>query len=288
MFNDESKRSRAMGLFRKAWQAFPEERMNLISYVSRDDFWQLPETYEYAREGLIPDKTVYSPNGEWYAFEQILSWSSDGRVHTMVSRVLDLAVSQNRLEELAGQIEAARKKFPDWKAGKALAALVDCRLGKYDEARKLVREVLDMAKEQAFSSNVPWVIGAELENHGATRELAVSVYESCLTGRTQDPYSFLQFDNSPIKRLVTMYTREGRKDDARRVMLEFVKPRDFSGGYPEDYIAQLRVSGQSSVGAAAHGAGLSPPTPCRSSTRPRPRPRRSRPTGRTMSAIATG
>ena len=44
-----------------------------------------------------------------------------------------------------------------------------------------------------------------------------------------------------------MYTREGRKDDARRVMLEFVKPRDFSGGYPEDYIAQLRVSGQSAV-----------------------------------------
>jgi hypothetical protein len=202
--------------------------------------------YDYAREGLLPDHSVYSPYGEWYAFNRILSYGSDGRANTMVSRVLDLAVSQNRLEELTGQIEAARKKFPNWAAGKALLALTYCRSGRYDDCKKLVHEVIDLSKDETITNTVLWVIGSELENHGATRDLAVALYEGCLTTRADNPYTFLQLDSSPIKRLVNLYTREGHKEDARRVLQEFLKPRDFSN-YPEEYIQQLRVAGQTAA-----------------------------------------
>jgi len=246
MLNDDSKSAQAMRLFRKAWEAFPDERMNLIAYIHRDSFWQMPEMYDYARQGLIPDQLVSSPYGEWYAFERIFSFGADGRINSLVSKVLDLAVSQNRLDELTGQIEAARKKFPNWKPGKALLALAYCRAGKYEDAKKLVREVVDQFKNEEISSYIPWVIGAELENHGATRDLSTAVYESCLSSRTSDPYSYLQYDNSAIKRLVAMYIKEGRKDDARRVLQEYMKPRDFSN-YPDEYVQQMRTAGQAAA-----------------------------------------
>ncbi len=248
MLNDESKGPQAMKLFRKAWEAFPDERMNLVAVIRQDAFWQMPEMYDYALQGLIPDRagSSQSPYGEWYAFERIFSFNADGRVNSMVSKVLDLAVSQNRLDELIGQIEAARKKFPDWKPGKALLALACCRAGKYEDAKKLVREVVAQFKDEEMSSYVPWVIGSELENHGATRDLSTVVYESCLTSRTSNPYAFLQYDNSAVKRLVTMYVTEGRKDDARRVLQEYMKPRDFSN-YPEEYVQQMRTVGQAAA-----------------------------------------
>lgn len=285
MLTDESKRPQAMKLLRRAWEAFPEERSNLISNIQQNDLWQMPEMYDYARQGLIPEENVYSSYGEWNAFERILSYDSEGRVNSMVGRLLDMAVSQNRLDELVGQIETARRKFPNWNAGKALLALADCRVGRYDEARKLVREVLDLAKDEALSSYVPWIIGSELENHGAIRDLASTVYESCLNDRQEDPYAFLQYDNSPIKRLVTLYIREGRKEDARRVLHEYLKPRDFPG-YAEEYVEQMRVAGKTSVAKRSSTSGPSP-MPCPSTTmlwQPR---RRCRSTPRTTTWIAS-
>ena len=122
-----------------------------------------------------------------------------------MSRLLDLAASQGKLDELAAQVDAARKAVPGWTAGDVLRALIDCRLGRYDQATAAVRRFLDQTKDEALSSTIYWVIGAELEDHAPTRELAVTAYEASLDRDGDDPYNRLDFDNGPAKRLVNLY-----------------------------------------------------------------------------------
>ncbi len=105
-------RGRVMKLFRKAWDAFPQERSNLISYVHRDEFWQMPEMYDYALQSLIPDAASFSPYQQWNAFRQIISYGGDGKINTMVSRLLDLAVAQNKLAELSAPGRGRRQEVP--------------------------------------------------------------------------------------------------------------------------------------------------------------------------------
>ncbi len=91
------------------------------------------------------------PGNEWEAFDQILSYGTDGRMTTVVSKMLDMAASQGRLDELSAQVDAARKAMPHWKAGEVVRALVDGRLGRFDRATELIARFLDQTRDEIRS-----------------------------------------------------------------------------------------------------------------------------------------
>lgn len=249
MAYEESQRANVVPLFRKAWEAFPAERADLMNYVHNQEIWKLPEMYDYASEVAVPDLGVGSNGGEWAAFETGLSFGSNGTTSGLLARLLDIATAQNRVEDLTRKIEANLAKAPDWTAGKAMLALVRCRAGKYDEARKLIEEVLARAKDEPLPGYAPHVLGCELEKYGPTRDLAVRVFETTLaeadsaSGGIRDQYEY-----SPLKRLVALYAREGRKEDARRVLQHAARPRESSNNGNDDYELQMRVGTQATVG----------------------------------------
>ena len=257
LFYDNKLSDRAVPLFKRAWAAFPDERSQLISYVSHDQLWQMPEMYDYARESLIPKPNKFVAAMQWNAFSQVLSYRGDGRINSVVSRLLDLAASQGKLDELAAQVEAASKAIPGWTAGDMIRALIDCRLGRYDQAGTAVRKFLDQTKDDALDNTVFWVIGAELEDHGPTRALAVTAYEASINRDGNDPYSRLNFDNGPAKRLVNLYERERRFDDARRVLIEFTRtdPSSFAN-YPAGYIEQMKMGALGTAARKLHELGF--------------------------------
>jgi tetratricopeptide (TPR) repeat protein len=248
MMYDDRERDNVMPLFRKAWEAFPQERSNLVAYVRHDQLWQLPEMYDYARQAIIPDPLTFIPSNQWYIFQNIISYSSEGGPNSVISRMLDLAASQNKLDELAAEVAAAREKLPGWQVGDAILALIECRKGQYDQARKRLAGLLEEAKKsETIIATALWVIGAELEKHSPTRDLAIAFYEATLTGQSDNPYSIFNYGISPVRRLVTLYERDGRRDDIRRVLLEFTRPREFPQYDPND-IRQYRVSGLTQAG----------------------------------------
>ena len=257
LFYDNKLSDRAVPLFKRAWQAFPDERSQLISYMNHEQIWQMPEMYEYACESIIPKPTNFVPATQWNAFSQVLSYRGDGRINSVMSRLLDLAAGQGKLDELAGQVDAVRKAVPGWAAGDMLRAMIDCRLSRHDQAMAAVRRFLDQAKDEALSSTIYWVIGAELEDHGPTRELAVTAYEASLDGDGNDPYNRLNFDSGPAKRLVNLYERDRRLVDARRVLLDFAKgDASAYGNYPAGYIEQMRMSALGTAAAKLHELGF--------------------------------
>ena len=145
-------------------------------------------------------------------------------------RLLDLAEDRNSLGRLIEKIEVARKKAPGWKTGDAMLALVLCRAGQYDLARGLVPKAIDSLREKVRRNRAGREgdglcdSGLELEKHEATRDLAFTAYDACLT----DPHALLQFRNIsashwlPVRRYVAVALQLDRRDEARRTLLGLV------------------------------------------------------------------
>src|SRR5439155_12920364 len=123
-------------------------------------------------------------------------------------------------DELAKEIASASAKFPDWTAGKALLGLIKARTAKFDEARALLRPVLALKPDEQALYYPDWVIGSELENYPETRDLAREFYEQSTKDKTQGGNGNMNYDFSPLKRLVTLYLADNRKDDARALLIE--------------------------------------------------------------------
>ena len=248
MFFEDKLRETAIRLFKKAWEAFPSDRPTLLNYVNNEQIWQMPEMYDYARESLIPKAATFVPITQWNSIARILSYNSDGRMNSIISRLLNLAASQGKLDELSAQVDAARKELPDWKAGNVFRALIDCRLGRYDQAKTEVRQFLDEVKDDTVAYNVFWVLGSELENHAATRDLGVTAYEASVKRMAEDSNSSqFDFEYGPARRLVSIYARDNRREDARKILVRIPK-FDESMGYPTGYLEQRRMQ---SLGSAA-------------------------------------
>jgi tetratricopeptide (TPR) repeat protein len=126
MMNNDKQRETALKLFRKGWQAFPNDRSSMLGYIHNDEIWKLPEIYDYARQATIPSDAV-ALNDPWGAANQVTSYMGDGRVSGLITRLVEAAMKQNRLPELKAEVEQGLQKSPGWLAGKALLAVVHAR-----------------------------------------------------------------------------------------------------------------------------------------------------------------
>ncbi|MGP0063330.1 MAG: DUF1583 domain-containing protein [Isosphaeraceae bacterium] len=254
---DDKLHDRAMSVLRKAWDAFPDYRSYLFYYLQNDLVWQYPEMYEYARDSVIPRPEAFSAVMQWEPFDVTLTSGQDGRMSTLVSKTIDMAASQGRLEELSTRVDAVRKALPNWTAGDVLRAMVDCRLGRFDQSRAIVRRFLDETKDEPLSTNIFGAIGGELEDHAQTRELALGLYETSIYRTASDAYSRLDFNAGPAKRLVAIYMGEDRPDDARRVLVDFVQHDDLPFYYSQEYMQQKRLKALTAVGNKLAELGFS-------------------------------
>ena len=248
-------------LFRKTWDAFPDQRLQLLVYVHREDIWRMPEMYERVREAIIPSTRPRPGLITWYYFMPIgpVGSRAPGVLTTEViippiSRFLDLAVTLGRLGELGSQVEAALRRFPGWAPAHAILALIHLRSGDYGEAQTRALNVLDHFKtdpvDSATSSSLYtlWTIGFELARQPATRDLAVTVLENALAS----PFAFNSFrvgtDQSPAGRLVELCLRAGRPEDARKVLLRLVRAQKFPESYDAGMIRQAKMANLPSIG----------------------------------------
>ncbi len=196
----------------------------------------------------FPRRARFVSQSQWNILGRIISYNSDGRTITIISRLLDLGESQGKLEDLLARVEAARKEMPGWKAGGVLKALIECRLGRLEQGREEFRQLFARSKDESIPSNVYWIVGSELENYAATRDLAVTAYEISAKLAAESQNSRIDFDYGPAKRLVSMYVRDNRLEDARRILINVPKS-DNNMSYPDGYLEQMRMQ---SLGSAAN------------------------------------
>jgi tetratricopeptide (TPR) repeat protein len=250
----EKSKTQAVALFKRAWKDLPDQRQQLLSNLNNDIFWQMPEIYDYARQGIVPTETSILQNAGWPGFGQIQSWGGDGKITTLMNRFLTIAASNKKFDELTKEIEATQKKVRKWDGGAALLALIDLRRGKVDEAKVVLEKLLPTFKGMQQGQYTRWEIAQELMPHEKCIDLAIQYFEAA----TKDPDAMTQnmFQYTPGKQLVTLYKQQGRKNDARRVMLDASKAHATRHRGNEDYEAYQRINNSTSLGNEMKAIGF--------------------------------
>ena len=246
MAYQEKAKDRAVDLFKRAWKELPDQRQQFLSNLNNDVFWQMPEIYDYARQGIIPTETSIQQNAGWPGFGQIQSRGSEGKITTLMNRFLTIATTNKKLDELTTEIEAAQRKVKKWEGAKALLALIDLRRGKVDEAKAVFEKLLPTLKGTQQGHYTHWEISQELMAHDKCIDLAVQYLEAAC--KDPDLMSQNEFQYTPGKPLVALYKKQGRKDDARRVLVEASKVKASRHRGNEDYEAYQRINNSNSLG----------------------------------------
>jgi tetratricopeptide (TPR) repeat protein len=176
--------------------------------------------------------------------DQIVSWSGDGRVTTLVSRLIDAATKQNKLDSLTRELSQAVESQPGWSGGKAMLAILQTRQGQAAVAKPVIESLLaDDKNEMPLYAH--WVIAQEIENQGPLQDLALSIHEKAAKLGENDQN--MEFSYHPAKRLVSLYQRAGRTAEARELVLKFAK-RSSDSGYDPQYAAYRRINDLNSIG----------------------------------------
>lgn len=240
MSRRDKTKDRSIVLFKKAWVELPDQRAQLLSNMNSDVFWNMPEIYDYARQGIIPTETSVRQGGRWTGFGNIQSFNSDGKMTTLLNRFLTIATQTKKLDSLATEVEEARGKLKDWAAGEPLLAMIDLRRGRIAEAKAVFEKVLPTMKGgvQQVGYYTHWEIAQELMAHESCVDLAIQYLETAI--KEPELMTGNEFNYTPGKALVNLYRQRGRKDDARRVILYAISqksPHNYNDRQYETYRA---------------------------------------------------
>lgn len=243
LMRQEKGKDLGLKLFKKAWEAFPQNRGYLLGRLYDESVWRLPEIYAYAKEAVIPRED--SDIDPWSSATEVVSWGQEGRMDGVLNRMMQIARKQQRLPELKAEVVAALARRPDWIGGKAVLAVIEVQLGNKEAGKKLWNEVFSDPK-----ADVPalarFCLVQELEFYAGMEETAVTTLEAGIDEMIRDGQH--QYDSNPARRLIWWYEQLGRKDDAKKLMLRFAKTERTNPGYGGGYYQYQIVSNK--MGAA--------------------------------------
>ncbi|MDB5388547.1 MAG: tetratricopeptide repeat protein, partial [Planctomycetaceae bacterium] len=229
-----------LALLKKAWEAFPESRNDMLSNLSgREQVWELPEFYQFARQALVPTASRLQQD-PWAGFGHVNTIGGGGQAYSIIPRVLDSAAKSNQLPQLREEIAKHAAEFPIWKAGPLLLALIDVRMGKIDAARPILEKLAETKDIAEFPVDVRWVAGQDLENREELRPLVVKFYEPTLEPNVLQNSSH-EFSYSPGARLLKLYIKSGQRDLARKLLVSVEKQR-VGNNFDPAYAAYRRTS----------------------------------------------
>ena len=206
-----------INLIERMFEAFPNYRSNLLSNLRGKELWQNDRIYEIAKKGIIPDKNAKV--GPWYGIGRINSYSSNGSVTGQFQRIIAGLKGTQKEKDFYKEIEKSLVEHPEWVGGKVMLSIIDISANRREAGKKRLRKIFDdpeMLKN--LTRDTGWLIGQELDQYEDTRELAVEILEQAVAA--PDSHNMNEFRYSPGSRLVELYAKVGRKEDARKILLE--------------------------------------------------------------------
>ncbi|HEX4416127.1 MAG TPA: DUF1583 domain-containing protein, partial [Lacipirellulaceae bacterium] len=207
----------AINLFEKVFDAYPSYRSQLISRIYDEKLWKKDRIYNMAKRGIIPtgNEAAAQP---WFGLDSISSYSTGGTVNSMFHQLLTGVTGTDKVADLRATIEKGVNDNPEWVGGQAMLALMDLKTGKKDEGKqKLEKLVAQPALEKTMPADAGWIIGQELDQFDDTTNVALKLYENALTSIQQNQN---QLQYSPVSRLIKIYAKLDRKNDARQLLLK--------------------------------------------------------------------
>lgn len=208
---DKKTKTAGLRLFRKLWDVAGAERERMFVYLDsspNSPLWSVPEIYDMAHAAVVPpaDERLSDP------------WARFGR---LVPRLATLADQRGRLPELTRQVQEAVARRPEWAGGRALVAVLEIRSGHPDRAKPLLTALFD-DKTVLVPAVARDVLVQEMESAPVLHDLAIRVCEQAVPEALAGDRYF-SLTGSLAGRLVELYKRAGRPEDARALLRKLAR-----------------------------------------------------------------
>ena len=211
-------------MFLQLWEKLPGQRVTLLQRFADSHWWKLKEVQDGIVAVLSPptgaDKEV-----QWQIFGQVIR-HDDGEAGliTVWSRLLAEAQAQNRLDELAAEIDGRLQQNPDWKAGVAMRAAIDLRRGRIEAGQAALERLFPEIENQLTKrSTVAWELGQELIRHKSSLETGAKYLNIAIEHGKGKEHLVKITDwtsaSSPSAALIRAYATHGRHVEARRMLV---------------------------------------------------------------------
>ncbi len=242
LLQDEKNTDVAIELLERIMVSFPSYRSNILSSVGNSGnsrIWQNEKMFQIGKAAVIPT-SLDLKSSPWSGLDQIYSRSSNGDVTAQFHYMIRGIGKSDRLQELRKIIEQTVQTSPGWFGGESMLAFIDLQDGAKDEAKKRLEALV--ANETAMKtipSDSCWLIGQELDHFEETRPLAVMLFEKAMTTPSRNSSSS-QLQYSPVQKLIKAFSENGRKQEARDILLKAVKTATFNE-YDTQYSSYQRT-----------------------------------------------
>jgi tetratricopeptide (TPR) repeat protein len=220
LMQQKETREAGLALFRRAWEAFPDQRTQLVGRIYQDELWDTDEIYNYARQAVIPTKGAIGD--PWRGIADIISYSGDGRVTGLLTRLTQATKRPERRDQMAREVAAALKDSPDWKGGEAILAVLEAKAGNTESAQQRVDKLI---KDGNVPGRAAMVLGQEIGDVKALQSQAVQLLE---VANTSNDGMMDQFSYHPGRSLARLYAQTGERAKARQTILDLLGRSDYS------------------------------------------------------------
>ena len=248
LMNKVETRAKGLALFKKTWEAFPDNRAYLIGNIDNAEVWKLPVMFEYAREGLIPKNKRAVTNNAWRGIADSLTYYGDGRIEGTLNRLMRGLQHGDRMAEFKKETAEALKKYPDWKAGQLLLGILHVKSEETEAGLKLIDELLN-EKASKMTGRIAMVAAQEFkELGGRPLETGIRMMEFAIKNNTDSMNN--EFEYSPGRVLIGMYAKQGQQKKARDLTYKLLKDHDYSryGGTNQGYAEYQKIQNNLAAG----------------------------------------
>ena len=231
-------------LVERMFEAYPDYRNSLLSNLRDKSLWKNDRIYNLMKKGMVPDKN--SSVGPWFGIGEISSYSGKGKVNGRFEQFLAAIKGTRKEKDFYKTVQESLVDHPDWIGGEVMLALMDLSGKRKKAGKKHLKEIFSDSKLlKDLPRSTGWLIAQELDKYEDTRELAVELLEVAVNAPNTNGMD--EFQYSPEYRLVDLYSKVGREEEARKILIKESK-RVFVDNYNAGRASYQKIENSKNIG----------------------------------------
>ncbi|MEM9643633.1 MAG: DUF1583 domain-containing protein, partial [Planctomycetota bacterium] len=239
LLDDDENTDAAIALLERAFDAFPQYRQSMLQNVRSNDIWKNERFYRFAKKIVLPSELDMNANS-WSGFDQIRSYSGDGKVNVFFNEMLTGLKSTDHIDDLEDSILQLVGSHSDWKSGEAMLAFIEMQTNREEEGKQRLRDLVsDEETLESIPSTACWIIGQELNRFEDSRAVAMKLFEAAIDKPSQN--SMAQVQHSPVAILADSYNQAGRREEAKDLLIKHLSRASYDN-YDVSYASYEMVN----------------------------------------------
>lgn len=206
----------ATKLLTSVWPVIPTERLDDVGRISHGVLWGRESDFSrWAQQTVVP-QTIETGKRRWLGIIGTAHIDRSGNGRCALTRQLDVS---DRVS-LRNATQTALNKYPQWKTGEIILALLDAKDGRGDAYE---RRLIALAADEDLPAEVQFFIAQESARILSVERMASRVIHLLVKRPHRETR---EFSLDPARVLAGIYRRSGQHDELVRLLTDWLKRQD--------------------------------------------------------------